>query len=200
MDKHFMRKDFINLLAIGVVLIMLILLMYQIDRQWSKLSAMNQTMREQARDIRQLKQSLSRSSSLQVRSGEIVEGGEKVKVAPIFRRAANAADSQGYAEGDWLVSAFSVNLKSITPFISQDVYSSTIQSYVLESLLARDPDTLEWQGLIARSWKTSQDGLTFTFKMRDDVVFSDGEPLTADDVVFSYDFIMNPAIQAPRER
>ncbi|MEE9423653.1 MAG: peptide-binding protein [Methylococcales bacterium] len=200
MDKHFTRKDFIYLAAIGLVLIMLMLLMYQIDRQWSKLSAMNQTMREQARDIRQLKQSISRASSLRNRHGDFVEGEENVETAPIFRRAAKAANSQDYAEGDWLVSAFSVNLKSITPFISQDAYSSTIQSYVLESLLTRDPDTLEWQGLIARSWKTSQDGLTFTFEMRDDVVFSDGEPLTADDVVFSYDFIMNPAIQAPRER
>ena len=200
MDKHFTRKDFINLLAIGLVLIMLILLMYQIDRQWSKLSAMNQTMQEQARDIRQLKQSISRSTSLRLQPGRIVEGEENDEIAPIFRRAAKAANSQDYAEGDWLVSAFSVNLKSITPFISQDVYSSTIQSYVLESLLTRDPDTLEWQGLIARSWETSQDGLTFTFQMRDDVVFSDGEPLTADDVVFSYNFIMNPAIQAPRER
>ncbi len=200
MDKHFTRKDFINLLAIGLVLIMLILLMYQIDRQWSKLSAVNQTMQEQARDIRQLKQSISRSTSLRLQPGRIVEGEENDEIAPIFRRAAKAANSQDYAEGDWLVSAFSVNLKSITPFISQDVYSSTIQSYVLESLLTRDPDTLEWQGLIARSWETSQDGLTFTFQMRDDVVFSDGEPLTADDVVFSYNFIMNPAIQAPRER
>jgi peptide/nickel transport system substrate-binding protein len=36
--------------------------------------------------------------------------------------------------------------------------------------------------------------------MRDGVHFSDGEPLTADDVVFSYDFVMNEKIAAPRER
>lgn len=200
MDKHFTRKDFINLTAIGLVMLMLLLLMYQIDRQWSKLSVMNQTMQDQARDIRQLKQSISRSISLGNRMGIPDVGGIDGEIAPIFRRAAKASSSPDYAEGDWLVSAFGVNLKSITPLISQDLYSSTIQSYVLESLLARDSDTLEWQGLIARSWQTSQDGLTFTFQMRGDVVFSDGEPLTADDVVFSYDFIMNPAVQAPRQR
>ena len=200
MDKHFTRKDFINLTAIGFVLLMLLLLMYQIDRQWSKLSVMNQTMQEQARDLRQLKQSISRSISLGNRTGKRAVDELNGEIAPIFRRATKASTNSDYAEGDWLVSAFGVNLKSITPLISQDLYSSTIQSYVLETLLARDSDTLEWQGLIARSWQTSQDGLTFTFQMRNDVVFSDGEPLTADDVVFSYEFIMNPVIQAPRER
>jgi peptide/nickel transport system substrate-binding protein len=200
MDNHFTRKDFINLAAIGLVLLMLLLLMYQIDRQWSKLSVMNQTMQEQARDLRQLKQSISRSTSLGSRTGALAVDGVNGEIAPIFSRAAKASSHSDYAEGDWLVSAFGVNLKSITPFISQDLYSSTIQGYVQESLLARDSDTLEWQGLIARSWQTSQDGLTFTFQMRNDVVFSDGEPLTADDVVFSYEFIMNPVIQAPRER
>jgi peptide/nickel transport system substrate-binding protein len=54
-----------------------------------------------------------------------------------------------------------------------------VQGYVLESLLTRDPDTLEWQGLIARDWEISEDGLTITFRMRSDVTFSDGTPLTA---------------------
>jgi len=39
-----------------------------------------------------------------------------------------------------------------------------------------------------------------SFQMRDDVSFSDGTPLTADDVVFTFNFIMHEAIQAPRDR
>ncbi len=74
------------------------------------------------------------------------------------------------------------------------------KAYVLESLITRNPDTLEWQGLIAKSWQVSPDGLTITFQMRDDVTFSDGKPLTADDVVFTFNFIMTEAIQAPRDR
>ncbi len=200
MEKHFTRKDFVILAAIGLVLVMLFLLMYQIDRQWSKLSTMNATMQEQARDLRGLKRSISNSTFASNHIGRSGNDAGKNGVSPIFRRAEQAANQPDYAEGDWLVSAFGVNLKSITPLISQDLYSSTVQGYVLESLLARDPDTLEWQGLIARSWKASNNGLTFVFQMRDDVVFSDGKPLTADDVVFSYDFLMNSAIQAPRHR
>ena len=38
----------------------------------------------------------------------------------------------------------------------------------------------------------SEDGLTYTFKLRDDAKWHDGEPLTAADVVFSHNLIMNP--------
>ncbi|HFD12759.1 MAG TPA: ABC transporter substrate-binding protein [Crenotrichaceae bacterium] len=201
MEKHFTRKDFIVLAAIGLVLLTLFLLMYQIDRQWSKLSTITQIMKEQARDIRQLKRSLSNSQFIQTAGVRDSFGGKnKGEVSPVFKRAEKATQMPDYAEGDWLVGAFGVNLKTITPLVSEDAYSSTIHNYVLESLITRDADTLEWQGLVARSWQISPDGLTFTFHLRDDVVFSDGEPLTADDIVFSFDFIMNPAIQAPRQR
>jgi peptide/nickel transport system substrate-binding protein len=38
---------------------------------------------------------------------------------------------------------------------------------------------------LAKSWTISKDGLTYTFKLRDDVTFSSGNPMTADDVVYS---------------
>ncbi|MDB5328567.1 MAG: extracellular solute-binding protein family 5, partial [Phycisphaerales bacterium] len=42
--------------------------------------------------------------------------------------------------------------------------------------------------------------VTVRFKLRPNVTFSDGLPVTADDVVFTYQFTMNPAIDAPRDR
>lgn len=51
-----------------------------------------------------------------------------------------------------------------------------MQNYVLESLISRNPDTLEWEGLIAKAWQISPEGLTITFQLRDDVTFSDGKP------------------------
>ena len=39
---------------------------------------------------------------------------------------------------------------------------------------------------LARSWEVTDDGLTYTFDLRDDVHFANGDPLTADDVVFSF--------------
>ncbi len=43
----------------------------------------------------------------------------------------------------------------------------------------------------AESWETSEDGLTITFHLRQDLKWSDGEPLTAEDVVYTFDTIKN---------
>ena len=44
--------------------------------------------------------------------------------------------------------------------------------------------------LLAESWETSGDGLVYTFKLRQDVKFSDGTPMTAEDVKYSFDRMM----------
>ncbi len=203
MQRRLNGRDILYFGGLGVILITLILAMYMIDRQWQKMAGMEQLMREQANDLREIG---SQVRNLESRLGQGVtlsvagsDASEPV-VPPAFQRAYEASRQTDYAEGDWLVQAFGVNLKSLTPFISADAYSSDVQGYILESLLIRNPESLEWEGLLAKSWSVSEDGLTFVFKLRDGVTFSDGVPLTADDVVFSFDFIMNEAIQAPRER
>ncbi len=55
--------------------------------------------------------------------------------------------------------------------------------------LAADIPTLENGGL-------SEDGTSVTWTLRQDVTWSDGEPFTADDVVFTYEFISNPEVAA----
>src|SRR5262245_34268927 len=45
---------------------------------------------------------------------------------------------------------------------------------------------------VASSWSASPDGLTYTFKLRKDVKFRDGSPLTSADVRATYDRIINP--------
>lgn len=44
---------------------------------------------------------------------------------------------------------------------------------------------------LAESWTVSEDGLTVTFNLRDDVTFANGDPVTADDVVFSFTRLIN---------
>ncbi len=203
MDQRFTVKDFILFLFLTILFVTLLLAMYQIDRQWQKMSKMQDIMGEQAKDLRQLK-SLVRNIGQQTRNEllthSVRSGNSQTEIPPAFQRAYKVTQKPDYSEGDWLTQAFGVNLKSLTPFISEDAYSSQIQDYVLETLLIRNPQTLEWQGLVAKSWKTSQDGLTFTFQLREDVRFSDGQPVTAKDIVFSFNFIMNGMIRAPRER
>lgn len=196
MQNKMTIRDWILYGFSGALLSLMLLTMYQIDRQWLKLSEMQVTLTEQASIIRELRSALS-NGTLQTANQQ---SRQNEAVAPVFKRAYAASQKTDYAKGDWSVDAFSTNIKTITPLISSDAYAGAVQGYVLESLLTRDPDTLEWVGLIAKSWHISPDGLTIDFQLRDDVRFSDGVPLTAKDVVFTYDYIMNEAIQAPRER
>jgi len=203
MDKRFNKKDLILLLSLGFIILLIILSMYMVDRQWLKMSEMQNSMKEQAEDIRDLRATV-RSLENHVRSGKFSSSINKSNIdedlPKSFQRAYKATQKEDYAEGDWLVTAFSTGLKTLTPLVSQDAYASVVQDYIFESLLTRNPETLEWEGLIAKNWKVSDDGLTISFDMRSDIKFSDGKPLTADDVVFTFNFIMDQRIAAPRDR
>ena len=204
MENRFTVKDLVYFVVLGLIVLLVLLAMYQVDRQWLRLTQMEQSLREQAEDLRALRQMLARGMPTGGKAApettETARAGAHNDIPPVFLRAWQAQQQPDYAPGDWLVQAFGVNLKSITPFISEDAYAAEVQGYVLESLLLRDPDTLEWQGLLASDWTVSDDGLTFRFRLRPEARFSDGEPVTAEDVAFSWRFIMNEAIQAPRER
>ncbi len=205
MQKRLTARDWILYCGLLLLLLFLLLLMYQVDRQWAKLDQMQVALSEQAKDMHGLRTALADG---QVTVGTRPEAGEAPAavatsaegVSTAFRRAHVARQQPDYAQGDWSVNAFGTNLATLTPLVSTDAYASDVQSYVLESLITRNPDSLEWEGLIAKGWQVSPDGLTITFRMRDDVAFSDGTPLTAADVEFTFNFIMTEAIQAPRER
>ena len=213
MERRFTFKDFFLFTFLTVLLIMIVTAMYMIDRQWTKLAQIQQTMEEQAADIRGLRGAATLpgqglpSGAVSTAPADTAAtttaaagGGDQGPVPAAFRRAYDASKMAGYQSGDWLVQAFGVSLKTITPLVSTDAYAAEVQGYIQASLLTRDPVTLEWLGLIAERWQVSADGLTFTFQLRKGVKFSDGKDLTADDVAFTFAFIMNPAINAPRER
>jgi peptide/nickel transport system substrate-binding protein/microcin C transport system substrate-binding protein len=89
---------------------------------------------------------------------------------------------------------------TLHPITSTDWYSQRVHEYVLDSLLARNYDTYEWQPRIAEKWEISKDNKVFTFFLRKDAVFHDGTPLTADDVKFSFDAIFEPKYNAAHLR
>ena len=205
MQKRFNPKDFLLLGILGILFITMLVTMYMIDRQWQKLSEMETSVSEQSRDIRQLRKHIN-TIDKRISSGGVSTIGSNGTNANIddipdsFRRAQLATQLPDYAEGDWLVRAISGKIKTLTPLVSSDRDASDVQSFVIETLLVYDPDTLELIGHIAESWTISDDGLVFTYKMREDVTFSDGVPMTAEDIVFTFDFIMDERIAAPRDR
>jgi len=66
-------------------------------------------------------------------------------------------------------------------------------SLVYNGLFALDPD-FEQVPRLAESWEVSEDAKTYTFHLRDGIEWSDGEPITADDVLFTYNLFANPDV------
>ena len=84
--------------------------------------------------------------------------------------------------------------QTLNPLTYKDLYARIVNDHIFESLIDRDPDTFQFIPVLADRWEVSPDGLTITFHLDARAKFSDGEPVTADDVVFTYETIMNPKI------
>lgn len=80
---------------------------------------------------------------------------------------------------------------------SVDASASSVNAYIYDSMIERDRDTLEWKPKMATHWDVSPDKKQYTFYLRKDVKWHDGHPFTADDVVHSFNLIMDPKVNAP---
>ena len=79
---------------------------------------------------------------------------------------------------------------SLNPFVGQSTEAYTIYHLNYDFLVRYDAATLEPIPGLAESWSHSPDGKTWTFKLRHDVKWQDGEPFTAKDVVFTFNYII----------
>jgi peptide/nickel transport system substrate-binding protein len=117
-----------------------------------------------------------------------------------FYQVEEASAQEDFARGGWYLENFGTKIGRLTPLVSSDIYQTWVQNLVLEPLAQQDPYTLEWMPRLARRWEISEDGLVMTFHLRRNATFSDGVPVTADDVIFTFDWIRNPDVQADRTR
>ncbi len=77
---------------------------------------------------------------------------------------------------------------NLNPFVGIEQSSYELYHVSYDFLTNYGDDYLQTEPGLAESWTTSEDGLTWTFKIREGVKWSDGEPLTASDIAFTYNF------------
>jgi len=82
------------------------------------------------------------------------------------------------------------NPDSLNPFVGYALTSYYIYWLNYDRLVRYDPETLEPVPGIAESWDVSDDAKTWTFHIRHGVKWQDGEPLTAHDVEFTFDYVI----------
>jgi len=85
----------------------------------------------------------------------------------------------------------------LNPLLATDSPSSWVNNRVYAGLVRAD-ENLQLEPYVAKNWEYSEDGLEWTFFLRDDVYFHDGEQLTADDVVYTYESILHPEYTGAR--
>jgi peptide/nickel transport system substrate-binding protein len=103
--------------------------------------------------------------------------------------------------GDWLVLSLLSDPENLNPLTSSDRSASNVLGWIFPALLTQDNETRELRPLIAKALPDiSEDKLSYTFRLRDDVTYSDGQPVTARDVLFTLKAVKNPVVRAPHYR
>jgi len=93
------------------------------------------------------------------------------------------------------------DIKTLNPVLTSDTASSEIVGLLYDSLLNLTANG-DLRPLLAKALpQTSSDGLTYTVTLRDNIKWTDGSPITADDVKMTYDFMFDPQykdVNSPR--
>lgn len=105
--------------------------------------------------------------------GKAKENGEKKE---------NAKTEASVAPDNDMVICLQADATHLDPHASSNGFSNIVTNSMYETLLTFDKD-LKIQPLLAESWEMGDDGLSYTFKLREGVKFQDGEPFNAEAVV-----------------
>ena len=81
--------------------------------------------------------------------------------------------------------------RTLDPALATDIYSVTVIQQLFDGLVQFDKD-LNVIPALAKSWKISPDGLTYTFSLKEGVRFHNGREVTAKDFVYSFTRIIDP--------
>jgi len=87
--------------------------------------------------------------------------------------------------------------KTLNPVLVADDASETVRYLTGGVLMRLNRLTQQLEPELATSWKVSENGKTISFKLRQNVRFSDGTPFSADDVAYTMQQLMDPALHSP---
>ncbi|MFO7942466.1 MAG: ABC transporter substrate-binding protein, partial [Bacillota bacterium] len=107
------------------------------------------------------------------------------------------SDTAASGRGGVLVVGNSADVDSLDPHLAADLYTARICDQIFDTLVRLDYDG-RYVGSLAESWEVEEEGRIWKFRLRDDVICHDGETLDPEDVVFSFERILDPETESPR--
>lgn len=113
----------------------------------------------------------------------------RVAVALLLTVPSLVAAQEEPQHGGTLIYAIGSDAHTLNPAITTDVEALAVSCKMFNGLVWIDRD-LEVQPELAQSWEISEDGLTYTFHLREGVRWHDGMPFTSADVKFSFEEVL----------
>lgn len=115
--------------------------------------------------------------------------------SPVISQSGDRYIPQAGTYGGELILSTISDPKSFNPVLAKETSTTAITSHLFEGMTRTNGITTEVEPNLAKSWEVDATGLIWTFLLRDDVQWFDGQPFTADDVVFTFNkLIYNPDI------
>ncbi|HEX9653417.1 MAG TPA: peptide-binding protein [bacterium] len=112
--------------------------------------------------------------------------------------AAQLAEASTPTYGGTLIIGVNGDLDTFNPLFSESSLSQEINHLVLLGLADLDEKS-DFTPELASSWERSNDNLQLTYHLRKDAVWSDGVPITAEDVKFTFELLMDTTVASPRQ-
>jgi peptide/nickel transport system substrate-binding protein len=101
-------------------------------------------------------------------------------------------DIEDVVTGDWIIKREMADAERLNPIVTNDASAEEVYLLIFEALNNFDYEKFELIPGIASLPEISEDHLTYTYKLRKDVTWSDGKPLTGHDVIFTMKAMKNP--------
>jgi peptide/nickel transport system substrate-binding protein len=96
------------------------------------------------------------------------------------------------ASGGRVVIPIVGNPQLLNPILRGSITEIFIQNAMFRPLMRANPETLESEPLLAETWEVDDSGAELTVSLREGVEWHDGTPVTADDIKFTFDKVMEP--------
>jgi len=103
-------------------------------------------------------------------------------------------------DGGFVTRAIFGDAKTLNPLLANDPSSLAICELMFEGLLTVDPFSGVLKPHLAQGWTFTEDGLTYTFAIRRDMTWSDGEAITAYDFYFTYQALLSNKLDSPHNK
>jgi len=101
--------------------------------------------------------------------------------------------------GGRLVVTLRAEPKTLNPLVAADAPSREVIGVMQADLVHINRASQSTESALASSWKVSRNGLEYTLKLRAGLRFSDGQPLDADDVLFTFHVLLDESVHAPQK-